>query len=124
MKPEPETADATKRGSYAWQIAVAAVLCVALVVLLVLPGFLAAWFSRVRPTGGGYLTRAGPYSINGEARWDMDPGWLDSPPSQPYRNYLLLPSGWAMSHSPAVRRFYSWEYHLAGGMDAAMAPFQ
>ncbi|HWB60909.1 MAG TPA: hypothetical protein VG733_15540 [Chthoniobacteraceae bacterium] len=112
MKSEMENADATKRGAHAWQIAGASVLVAAFVVLLVLPGFLAAWCSN-RP-------EASCFSEDGMVEW----GWHVELANGRYYHanervsyYLLIPSGWLMQRSQAIRLFYNWEYHRAGGKD-------
>ncbi|HWB58632.1 MAG TPA: hypothetical protein VG733_04035 [Chthoniobacteraceae bacterium] len=96
-----------------------AVVAIILLALLVLPGFMAAWFSR---TGGFTLV-----FVN-------DSGWshlYDAPspgstfaitvaqPTRPLRvraeKAALAPSAWVMKHSRALSRFYIWQFRLAGG---------
>ena len=78
-----------------------------LVVLLVLPGFLAAGFSRWTPAF---------FSVNGDVDWDTLIGF-SQPVSDRWELYILAPSGWLMKRSQPVRRFYNWQYRIAGGLD-------
>ncbi|HWB60905.1 MAG TPA: hypothetical protein VG733_15520 [Chthoniobacteraceae bacterium] len=114
MNSNAENADG-KRRSHARSVA-AAIAGVALVVLLVLPGFLAAWFSRMGSPGNNWSPF---YSMDGIVVWDMQVklGWRNYSAGQRAQCCILLPSCWAMDRSMAVRRFYGWEYHLAGGRD-------
>ncbi|HWB60903.1 MAG TPA: hypothetical protein VG733_15510 [Chthoniobacteraceae bacterium] len=96
------------RKPHAWQTAAAVVVCLALAVLLVLPGFLAAWFSRMDDD---------VMSVNGEPFWGNHPAY-DSLPFKYRLEFLALePSISLMKHAPPARRFYNWEYRLAGGKE-------
>ncbi|HWB58630.1 MAG TPA: hypothetical protein VG733_04025 [Chthoniobacteraceae bacterium] len=96
---------------------------IVLMALLVLPGFLAAWFSKW-DNQMSYSLSYGRSSA-AEVSWDE---WLEDGGDWPaittgerVRFCLLAPSGWVMSRSPAIRKFYNWEYHLSGGRDIHQA---
>ena len=76
------------------------------VVLLVLPGFVTAGFSRM----DGVC-----WSYNGVLDWDL---WLQPSPLTRERHveYMILtPSAWMMKRSDVIRKFYTWQYRAAGG---------
>ncbi|HWB58634.1 MAG TPA: hypothetical protein VG733_04045 [Chthoniobacteraceae bacterium] len=115
--PSTDAPPPTHRGAHSGrgaQVAVAAVLCTALVVLLVLPGFLAAGFSRM---GMDYFA-----NTHGEVTWDWEVAEAQYEPGMPaawrVKLLLLAPSSWVLRRSPAARRFYSWEYRVAGGLNS------
>jgi hypothetical protein len=100
---------------------VAVIVALAFVVSLVLPGFLAAWFSR----GNDQWV----FCMDGDPRWDLYAGSSSAfnlrgpellhPVGYRAELIVLAPSAWLMKYSgsESVRRFYSWEFHLAGGRD-------
>lgn len=98
-----------RRGGHGVALSMAALLGAVLVVMLVLPGFLAAGFSRSGPY---------PLSINGSG-WEED--YYDGPSARSawtrVERVLLAPSAWLMKHSEPIHRFYMWQYHAAGGFD-------
>ncbi len=109
MKLETENPRGEGRKTHAWQMAVAAALCMVFAVLLVLPGFLAAWFSRMSDN---------MISTNGQVNWDQDYYLVPGTPSAVRVEYALLrPSGWLMRHSPQAHVFYNWQYRVAGGLN-------
>lgn len=80
------------------------------VVEFVLPGFLAAGFSRV----GGYVI------VVNDSAWDGgDDGPLPIASSYDERAVqgILAPSAWLMKRSEAAHRFYLWQYRAAGGIE-------
>ncbi|HWB58631.1 MAG TPA: hypothetical protein VG733_04030 [Chthoniobacteraceae bacterium] len=104
MNTETENAGATGRRGHAWQIAVGAVVCMVLAVLLVLPGFMAAWFSK----------RNGVVLLN-NVIWMGLWGTDKEPMALQVEMGILTPSEYLMLHSKPMRQFYRWEYRLAGG---------
>ncbi len=104
--------DAAKRGGVgAASVAVAAVLFAALAVLLVFPGFLAAGLSKLN-------RKKVAFCVNGNLAW-RKPGYYNSelPAKYPAESLALAPSGLLMERWPAMRRFYLWQYHAAGGAE-------
>ena len=75
-------------------------------VLFVLPGFLAAGFSRM---GQPFV------SVNGSG-WSRH-GISPKPPLIQAEVIVLTPAIWLMKHSEAVSRFYNWQFRLAGGLE-------
>ncbi len=124
MNSDTENAGTKGRGGHAWQFAAASALFAALAVFLVLPGFLAAWISRAGRSGP-IAYHGPPFMINGVAWWDLrlhadwhafSTTWQDKG-----CDCLLFPSGWAMKHSRTARKFYGWEFRLAGGLELKLA---
>jgi hypothetical protein len=88
------------------QVAVAAIIFLALIVF---PGFPAAWFSRSSSGGTGVL------SLNNFEFSCFDAAGLPVPVAHRAELAVLLPSICIMRQSPTMRRFYMWQYRLAGG---------
>jgi hypothetical protein len=95
-----------KRG---WTVtALLAVTGLILVVEFVLPGFVAAGFSR---SGTGFI------GINGDSwtSWSNFPAW--PPPAIRIELVILTVPDWLMNHSQIIRWFYMWQFRVAGGVN-------
>jgi hypothetical protein len=79
------------------------------VVEFVLPGFAAAWFSRSSSGGTGVV------SLNDFEFNCFDAAGLPAPPAHRAELTLLFPSICIMNQSQTMRRFYMWQYRIAGG---------
>ena len=76
-----------------------------LVVEFVLPGFLAAGFSR-----------AGSTIVLEHSYW-WDSYTSPAPAHVLAELIILVPPTWLMQHSQCIRRFYLWQYRRAGGFE-------
>ncbi|HWB58635.1 MAG TPA: hypothetical protein VG733_04050 [Chthoniobacteraceae bacterium] len=105
----PQSADGMKQKHGSTAVLALGAATALLAALLVLPGFMAAAFSRMDNE---------PWSLNGDL-YSLQPVVLSSGQSFKFRVYyfLLEPSTFAAWHSPRIRRFYNWEYHAGGGLD-------
>jgi hypothetical protein len=85
-----------------------AVVILILLALAVFPGFVAGTISRT-----GHF----PLVVNG-SDWNgeetIEPSLLTA------EQTMLAPSDWLMNHSAVIRRFYMWQYRLAGGIEKEM----
>ncbi|HWB61765.1 MAG TPA: hypothetical protein VG733_19940 [Chthoniobacteraceae bacterium] len=107
MSAEPTSADrGAKRG---WAGAALLAAAFVLIALLVLPGFLAAWFSR---------SRDGVYAVAGAGEgWSAISIGASSSARCDAELAILAPANWVCRHSESIRRFYMWEYRAGGGYD-------
>jgi hypothetical protein len=87
-----------------------AAVIVILAALLVFPGFVAAGFSR---TGSARIV-----SMN-HITWMGFPA-VSPPPVARAEMDILAPANWLMYRSEPIRRFYMWQYRLAGGKDVSI----
>jgi hypothetical protein len=79
------------------------------VALLIVPGFMAAGFSRSDPD-----FVCGFWDVK---YWDEIElfQWRDENFRTRMEYALITPSGWVMRHSRALRSFYIWQFRVAGG---------
>ncbi|HWB61766.1 MAG TPA: hypothetical protein VG733_19945 [Chthoniobacteraceae bacterium] len=100
----------------AWRMAkiVFGAVVFVLIVLFVFPGFLAAGFSRA---GGEWRT-----ALYGRqfAETHAYPPPTQLPGINRAKQRILAPANWLMLRSEGARKFYAWQYHLAGGEDAEL----
>ncbi|HWB58633.1 MAG TPA: hypothetical protein VG733_04040 [Chthoniobacteraceae bacterium] len=98
--------DRTSKPVRAASFAVVAVAVVVLLVMFVLPGFLAAGLSRCR------LVLSGNYY-----EWVFQRPTAAAPVL-----VVLVPASWLMKHSERARLFYMWEYRIGGGENWEIGP--
>ncbi|HWB58629.1 MAG TPA: hypothetical protein VG733_04020 [Chthoniobacteraceae bacterium] len=104
-------ASAQRAAGAAWGKVVLAAVVLVLAVLLVLPGFMAAWFSR------GHAV----VLLNNVA-WMGKWGMGNEPMALRVEMGILTPSDYLMMHSKPIRHFYRWEFRLAGGEEMQAPP--
>ncbi|HWB59893.1 MAG TPA: hypothetical protein VG733_10380 [Chthoniobacteraceae bacterium] len=91
-----------------WAKVILGVVALVVAVLFVLPGFLAALFSRT----SGAVIRSWNYGT-----WFIE---VENPRTAPFvlrcEMATIEPAKWVMRRSMAIHDFYMWEYVTAGGM--------
>jgi hypothetical protein len=99
-------APAQRGADFGWGTKIAAGMAgLILIVEFVLPGFLAAGFSR---TGHGIFLANG-------VLWGSTCSTITEPPVLRLERWALTPPDVLMLYLKPVRRFYRWQYRLAGG---------
>jgi hypothetical protein len=110
-KQQPPAAASRDGARHARGVAiVAGAVVVVLVVLLALPGFIAAGFSRM---GGDLIFCYSRHGVIWEASFIQ--------PKESVRDRveesMLAPSGWLKERSPWLQQLYTWEYRKAHGVE-------
>ncbi|HWB58628.1 MAG TPA: hypothetical protein VG733_04015 [Chthoniobacteraceae bacterium] len=95
----PASTHAPRTAGSGWAKVALGALILMLLVEFVLPGFVAAEFSRAGPA----------FQVS------FVQGQLVRPPGNRAVQIMLAPARWLESRSMAVRSIYVWEYGVAGG---------
>lgn len=109
----------TKSGARGWTgVAVLTVLALVLVVLIVFPGFMAAWFSRssVRfvecfPGDDWKVSKHMALTVGGHPARAQALEHVESL----FAEVALYPAYQIMQRSSGAKKFYEWQFHRAGG---------